>query len=416
VRRPTLAAVLVAVATGLAACGSSDEDRPRPAQEPPAPASTAATSPPGTGTAETSSDAAPERGIDVETVAEGFERPVLVTAPPGDQRLFVVEQVGRVWALTDGRRADRPFLDLTDEVRARGEQGLLGLAFEPGFARTGRFIVNYTNREGDTRIVRFTAPGPRRDRADADSAEQLLAIDQPYANHNGGHVLFGPDGLLYIGMGDGGAAGDPEGRAQNPDELLGKMLRMDVSRRSAGRPYEIPPDNPFARGGGAPEVWAVGLRNPWRYAFDARGGDLWIGDVGQRDAEEINRVEGAGRAGANYGWDLFEGSRRFEEEGGTPAGLVRPVAEFGHDAGGCSVTGGVVVRDPALPQLAGRYLYSDYCAGFVLALDAASPGQPEDLTKRVGGPFERVSSFGEDASGRVYIVEHGGRVLRLVSR
>jgi len=343
---------------------------------------------------EASTDAAASGRVPVLVpVADGFDNPVAAIAPPDDPRTFVVEQTGRIWILQDGqRRLETPFLDLSGEVSTGGERGLLGLAFAPDYASSGRFVVNYTDVDGNTRVVRYRAEG---DQADASSAEELLAIEQPYPNHNGGHVLFGPDGLLWVGTGDGGAGGDPEDRAQDPGSLLGKMLRLDASQP-----------------GSEPEVWALGLRNPWRYSFDPETGDLWIGDVGQGAIEEIDHVPSTLPAGVNFGWRRFEGTQRFDDDP-APDGLVPPVAEYSHDEGGCSVTGGEVVRDGG--PLDGRYVYGDYCSGQLWTLDAdAEDAEPEEVTEQLGR-LEGLTSFGRDGQGRVLLTVADGRVLRLAA-
>ena len=393
------------VAATLVAAGCGDSGDRSPAESESAVASDAAATPdaPGAG--------ARSGRLRLVQVGGRFDQPVLATSPPGDPRLFVVEQTGRIWIVERGRRRPRPFLDVSSQIRAGGEQGLLGLAFAPDFAKSGRFVIDYTNRDGDTRVVLMTAAG----NVARPGGTTLLAIDQPYPNHNGGALAFGPDGNLYIGMGDGGSGGDPQRRAQNPRERLGKILRIDLRRRTGGRPYAIPPDNPYARGGGAAEVWALGLRNPWRFSFDPATGDFWIGDVGQGEVEEIDRLPRGTKPGANLGWNLFEGRKRFSGDGRRPPRYVPPVGEFFHEQGACSVTGGVVVRDPALPRLAGRYLYGDFCAGFVRTLDARTgrAGSPADLTRELGGALRGLSSFGTDAAGRVYLVVIDGLVLRL---
>ena len=317
----------------------------------------------------------------------------MALSPPGDPRLFVVEQTGRIWIWQDGARSDQPFLDVSDRILAGGERGLLGLAFAPDFAQSGRFVVNYTNSDGHARVMLYTADG---DRADPDSAQQLLDIEDPYANHNGGNVLFGPDGLLWVGMGDGGAAGDPEDRAQDPSTLLGKMIRIDIDQPDAD-----------------PEIWALGLRNPWRYSFDPETGDLWIGDVGQGSLEEIDHVPSTLPAGVNFGWRRFEGTERYDDEP-APDDVVMPVAEYSH-ADGCSVTGGVVLRDGG--PLDGQYVYGDYCSGKVWALDAdAEQPEPREITAELGGPLEGLTSFGQDGEGRTLLVLQDGRILRLAAR
>ena len=304
-----------------------------------------------------------------EKVADGFALPLLVThAGDGSGRMFVVQQRGLIRIMKDGQVLPEPFLDLSALVTPGGnEQGLLGLAFAPDYAQSGIFYVHYTDLNGDTRVARYRAPAPDADQADPDSAEVLLSVDQPYANHNGGYLAFGPDGFLYVGLGDGGSQGDPHGNGQNKNALLGKLLRLDVS--GGGESYSVPPSNPFvgqadARG----EVWAYGFRNPWRFTFDRATGDLFIGDVGQNAYEEIDYQPAASPGGENYGWNLMEGPQPYR--GNPPAGavLVPPVAEYSHDVGGCSVTGGYVYRGPGLPELDGTYFYGDYCSGLIWTL------------------------------------------------
>ncbi|MEZ5079603.1 MAG: PQQ-dependent sugar dehydrogenase [Thermoleophilia bacterium] len=351
-------------------------------------------------------------GLGSTVAVDGLSDPLLVAARPGDGALYVVEQGGRIRSFRDGREGE-PLLDVGDLTDAGGEQGLLGLAFHPDHEANGLLYVNYTDRGGATNVVEYRAPagGP----AIPESARVVLEVGQPYSNHNGGNLAFGPDGMLYIGLGDGGSGGDPENRAQDLESLLGKMLRIDVDGRDPGREYRIPADNPFVdRPDARPEIWALGLRNPWRYSFDPVGGTLWIGDVGQGDIEEVDRVTPDEGSGANFGWSRFEGSAEYDGSRRlsiTPA--VAPVAEYRHDVG-CSVTGGVVVRSgPA--SLEGRYLYGDYCSGRVWSLDADDPAPgPEEFTSAAGGPFEQLRSFGVDGEGTVYLVA-GGRVLRLTS-
>jgi glucose/arabinose dehydrogenase len=352
------------------------------------------------------------RGVRLQRVGT-FSNPLYVTAPPGDRRrVFVVEQLGRIMVLRGGRKLARPFLDITPLVRSGGEQGLLSMAFAPDYATSGLFYVDYTDRNGDTRVVEYR----RRtaDRADPGSARQLLFQRQPEPNHNGGLVLFGPDGLLYIGLGDGGGAGDrhgPRGNAQRLNTLLGKILRIDP-HPGGGRPYQVPPSNPFVgRSGARGEIYSYGLRNPWRFSFDRRTGDLTIGDVGQNAVEEIDFVRSG--AGKNFGWRPFEGRRRYTAGESAP-GQVRPVIQRFHADGNCSITGGVVVRDPGLPALRGRYVFGDLCRGWIETA-RLSPGQARDQrTTRMRVP--QLSSFGEDARGRVYAVSLEGPVYRLVPR
>ena len=344
-----------------------------------------------------------------------FEAPVYVTQPPGDRsRLFVVEQGGRIRVVRNGRALRTPFLDISSRVVSGGEQGLLGLAFAPDYPRSGRFYVNYTDVNGDTRIVEYRR-GTSPDRANPRSARQLIFQDQPESNHNGGQLAFGPDGLLYIGLGDGGGGDDqhgPIGNAQSLGTLLGKILRIDP-RPAGGRPYRIPADNPFVgRAGAKPAIYAWGLRNPWRFSFDRSTGDLAIGDVGQDHVEEIDfRTRGTGR-GANFGWRAWEGTRR-EDPGLRVSGDVKPVLEYTHDHG-CSVTGGYVIRDRRLPALAGRYVYGDFCDGdlFTARLRQDGASGRRSLGLHVSG----LASFGEDRRGRVYVVSNAGPVYRLDPR
>ena len=348
-------------------------------------------------------------GLRLEKVVDGLNRPLHLTAPAGDPRLFVVEQGGTIRIVRDGRVLPAPFLDLSNRLRAGGEQGLLGLAFHPRYAENGYFYVDYTDREGDTRIERFRVSTSDPDRANPASSKLLLQIDQPYSNHNGGHVFFGPDGMFYIGMGDGGSGGDPGNRAQNPDELLGKLLRIDVDR---GDPYAIPPDNPFARepGRGRPEIWALGLRNPWRCAFDPAEGLLYIADVGQNEWEEIH-VEPANRPGVNYGWNLMEGGHEYRLAGRSTAGMAWPPVEYSHDDG-CSITGGAVYRGRRAPMLVGHYVFSDYCTGWIRSFRYRG-GRATEAAEWEGANAGNVTSFGVDASGEMYVMNSDGVVYRL---
>jgi glucose/arabinose dehydrogenase len=345
-----------------------------------------------------------------------FDAPVYVTQPPGERRrLFVVEQGGRIVVLRAGRVLPTPFLDISSQVVSGGEQGLLGLAFAPDYASSGRFYVNYTDRNGDTRIVEYRR-GSSPDRANPGSARQLIFQDQPESNHNGGQLAFGPDGLLYIGLGDGGGGDDqhgPIGNAQSLATLLGKILRIDP-RPSGGSPYRIPADNPFVgRAGAKPAIYAWGLRNPWRFSFDRRTGDIAIGDVGQDEVEEVDfRKRGTAR-GANFGWRAWEGTRRLDP-GLRVSGHVEPVLQYTHARGGCSVTSGYVIRDPRLPALAGHYLYGDFCAGDLLTAKLWQDGARG--RRALGLHVGSLSSFGEDRRGRVYVASLAGPVYRLDPR
>jgi glucose/arabinose dehydrogenase len=342
-------------------------------------------------------------------VASGLASPVHVAAPPGDARVFIVEQPGRIRVLEGGALLPTPFLDIVAKVGCCGERGLLSMAFHPRYAETGEFFVNYTDRAGHTRVERYRVSTADRNRADAASAELVIGVDQPFANHNGGQLAFGPDGMLYIGMGDGGSGGDPQGHGQNPRTLLGDLLRLDVD---GARPYAIPAGNPFVgRTDARPEIWATGLRNPWRFSFDRTAGLLYVADVGQNQWEEINVVPAA-QAGANYGWSVMEGAHCFSPSSGCPqSGLVLPVLEYSHSEG-CSVTGGFVYRGQALPSLRGHYFYADFCQGWIRSFRYAA-GQAADRREWALGSVGNVLSFGEDAAGELYVASAGGRVYRL---
>ena len=350
------------------------------------------------------------RAVIREQVDSGFSSPLVHTAPPGDsQRLFVVEQTGLIRIIRHDSVLTRPFLRLNTLVSCCGERGLLGLAFHPAYATNGWFFVHYTNTAGDTRVMRYTVSA-NPDVADSLSAQQVLAEPQPYPNHNGGMLAFGPDGYLYIGLGDGGSSNDPENRAQNPGTILGKMLRLDVN---GALPYAIPPGNPFVGlGGYRPEIWAVGLRNPWRYSFDRGTDRLYIADVGQREREEIN-IQPPGVGGVNWGWKIMEGNSCFVA-GCSPIGLTRPVLDYTH-ADGCAVSGGYVYRGQRLPSLQGHYFYADYCQGWVRSLywDGQAITDQRDWPSLA--PGGTIGSFGEDAAGELYVMSlSNGTVHRFV--
>jgi glucose/arabinose dehydrogenase len=349
-----------------------------------------------------------QQGVQLEAVASGLTNPVHLTAPAGDARLFIVEQSGRIRIVQNGQLLGTPFLDLSSKLRYGGEQGLLSLAFHPQYATNGFFYVNYTDNSGDTRVERYRVSSDPN-RADPASAKQILFVDQPYSNHNGGHILFGPDGMLYIGMGDGGSGGDPQGNGQNRGSLLGKLLRIDVN---SGDPYGIPTGNPFANSAGArPEIWAYGLRNPWRIAFDRTDSRLYVADVGQNAVEEINVVP-AVTGGQNYGWNVLEGSRCYGSSNCSRSGLTLPVTEYSH-SDGCSVTGGIVYRGSRLPQLRGHYFYSDYCQGWIRSFRYANGQATEPRTWNLG-EIGQVLSYGEDSAGEMYVLSANGRVYRFI--
>jgi glucose/arabinose dehydrogenase len=334
----------------------------------------------------------------------GFELPVYLTnAGDGSDRIFVVEKEGRIRVIKDGETLEAPFLDIVHRVRSKdGECGLLSVAFHPRYKENGRFFVNYTDLEGDTIISEFHA-GEGRDRTDSAGERIILKIKQPARNHNGGQIQFGPDGYLYIAMGDGGFFGDPSGNGQNMDTLLGKMLRIDVD---GGRPYRIPADNPFKDISVArPEIWSYGWRNPWRFSFDSETGDMYIADVGEGKWEEVDFQPGGSRGGQNYGWNLVEGSHKFKlPDGYDTRGLTFPVVEYSHDEG-CSVTGGYVYRGKKSPGLNGTYFFSDYCRGQLWGLRKRSADSWEWAEFLKTGLS--VSSFGEDEAGELYIIDFG---------
>jgi len=349
----------------------------------------------------------------VREVASGLSNPLYLTAPPGDDRLFVVEQVGRIRVIEGGQLLPTAFLDVSGVISSGGEQGLLGLAFHPQYAQNGHLYVDYTDQQGDTRVVRYTVSADRS-RADPASATLLLTVDQPFANHNGGLVTFGPDGMLYVGLGDGGSGADPLGNGQNLRTLLGKLLRLDVD---AGSPYAIPPDNPFVGQSDAlPEIWALGLRNPWRFSFDRTASRLYVADVGQDAREEVSVAE-ASEPGVNYGWNVMEGRQCYAAATCDPTGLRLPVLEYDHSAGECSITGGYVYRgsDPALAAVRGHYFYSDLCGGWLRSFRIADDGSVADQREWPVGDLGSVLSFGEDAAGALYVLSGSGRVLALVA-
>ena len=376
--------------------------------DPPTPSATAAPTPP-----PPAGD-----GIDLEVVADGLASPVDVATPgDGSGRLFVVEQGGTIRIVAGDETVAEPFLDISDRITSGGERGLLGLAFHPEYPTDPRFFVDYTDARGDTVIASFRVDPADPDRADPDSELVLLTIPQPFANHNGGAVTFGPDGMLYIAMGDGGSGGDPEGNGQRLDTLLGKILRIDVlgPDATAAAPYAVPPDNPYVDSTDAkarPEIWLTGLRNPWRIRFDAPTGDLWIGDVGQGAWEEIDVIR-PGSGGQNLGWNVMEGTHCFAVEPCETAGLTLPVTEYDHDAG-CSIVGGVVAGGAAVPAIDGRYLFSDYCSGTFWAIDSDGDAfrEPEVLFESSRG----ISAISLDGDGSVLVTDlNGGALLRVVS-
>ncbi|HEV8252705.1 MAG TPA: PQQ-dependent sugar dehydrogenase [Candidatus Limnocylindria bacterium] len=361
----------------------------------------------------------PLEGVSLEPIAEGLADPIGITsAGDGSGRLFVNERGGRIRVVSaDGTLQGAPFVDLSDRIQAGGEQGLLGVAFHPDFATNGRVFVHYSRAgDGATVISELTASA---DRATADPASErvIFTLHQPFANHNGGQIAFGPDGYFYIGLGDGGSGGDPMGNGQNRQVLLGKILRLDVDGPTGAEgAYAIPDSNPYAAGGiapgdGLPEIWAYGLRNPWRFSFDRGTGDLYIGDVGQGSWEEIDRQPAGSSGGENYGWDLYEGTHCSTDCAGVT--VVLPLAEYGHDEdGGCSVSGGYVYRGTRQPAMLGTYLFGDYCSGTIWTLPEGDGVTPRPLAEA----GLRISSFGEGEDGEIYLVDlSGGGLYRVVT-
>jgi glucose/arabinose dehydrogenase len=406
-----LAALVAVVALAGAACSSGDDTTEAEGDQ------TAHTETPGTGTAsDTSLAAFGDVEVQLTPIAE-LRAPVAMAARPATNDLFVAEQGGRVRRITIDRSEEEPAyalqteaaLDITDQTQARGEQGLLGLAFTPDGSR---IYVNYTDREGDTHVVEYRMSG---DDIDADTRREILFVDQPFANHNGGQLAFGPDGFLYIGLGDGGGQGDPQQRGQNTDDLLGKILRVDPTQPSASQAYGIPAGNPFATGGGAPEVWLYGVRNPWRFSFDSATDDLWVADVGQNEVEEIDWLpaanEGAGR-GANLGWNLKEGDEPFRGAD-TPDNLIDPVFHYTHEGQNCSVTGGYVYRGADVPGLRGVYLFGDYCTADIRGLLLQDGAVVDERELGVSVASNSLSSFGQDQTGEVYVLSTDGTVYKI---
>jgi glucose/arabinose dehydrogenase len=403
--RPAAAAPLAAGALALllAACGGGGGSTPvtAPITPPPPPTPT------------------PVFGLALREVASGLDTPLYLTAPAGDPRRFIVERPGRVRILaSDGSLRATPFLDLSGLISTTGEGGLLSLAFHPGYAQNGRFYIYYTDKFSNIAIdeVKVTASDPNV--ADKDTLKRIITIPHPqYTNHYGGLLAFGADGYLYAGTGDGGGAGDPNGNAQNLDSLLGKLLRLNVDNPMPPL-YTVPPDNPFAnQDGKRGEIWAYGLRNPWRFAFDPASAVLYIADVGQDQREEVNIVSAAQKA-ANFGWNIMEGTRCYNAATCAQQGLTLPAFEYEHganNANGCSITGGFVYRGAALPELTGRYLYSDYCKGFLKSFLYTNGTVSEAKDWEVAG-VGAIPAFGQDAAGELYMLSSAGKIYQIVRK
>ena len=368
-----------------------------------------------TGTAEPTNAAQPAASGALRLHKVGtFERPLYVTAPPADkQRVFVVERAGVIKVVRSGKVAAQPFLDISGRVTSNGEQGLLGLAFAPDYATSGLFYVYFTTRDGRQALEEYKRESP--DRADASSARRVFTHSDPESNHNGGQLVFGPDKLLYIGTGDGGGGGDQHGargNAQNLRSPLGKILRINP-RPSGGRAFSVPSSNPFAgKSGALPEIYSYGLRNPWRFSFDRSTGALAIADVGQDQYEEVNYLAKGKARGANFGWRVYEGNARYSP-GEKASGAVKPALTLSHASGYCSITGGYVVRDRSLGSLYGSYVFGDFCKPGIRAVKLRSGGAGAVRLLNAGRSLSAVSSFGEDAAGRVYVTSLDGPVYRL---
>lgn len=412
---PRLAAALLSAIILVGGCATSTPSSAPSGSSTTAP-STTPSAPSTTSPAPTAAASPIGQGVALAVVASLLDSPVeIATAGDGSGRIFVVEQGGSIRIVKDGNALPTPFLDIAGQITSGGERGLLGLAFHPDFPTDPRFFVDYTDDRGDTVIASFRVDPANPDRADPESEVILLTIAQPFANHNGGSLAFGNDGMLLIGMGDGGSGGDPEGNGQRMDTLLGKILRIDVLGPDAtsATPYGIPSDNPYATSANVmPEIWLSGLRNPWRMRIDATTGDLWIGDVGQGAWEEIDVIR-ADSGGQNLGWNTMEGTHCFGSDLCEESGLTLPVAEYDHDAG-CSVTGGVVARSSSVPAVQDRYLFSDYCSGTLWSLDPTSDTLTEPTVLVETG--RTISAIGLAEDGSVLLTDlSGGQLLQLVS-
>jgi len=349
--------------------------------------------------------------LNLEPVVTGLSSPVqMIDLNDGSGRMFVVQKTGQVVIVQDGA-VTGTLLDISGQISTGSEQGLLSIALHPEFAENGRFFIYYTDGNGNTQIEEWAISADDPNVADPGSAATLLSVEQPAPNHNGGLLLFGPGGYLYIGLGDGGNQGDPNGNGQNLGVLLGKILRIDIDQTEGDLPYAIPDDNPFlGRDDARSEIWAYGLRNPWRFSFDRETGDLYIGDVGQSETEEAN-FQAAGEGGLNYGWNTMEGTNCYLEDDCDQSGLTLPFFEYYHSAGdGCSITGGYVYRGEAVPTLSGAYLAGDYCTGYIWAVNPATGAATDAMESGLS-----ISSFAEDADGELYVVDLNGGIYKIVT-
>lgn len=348
--------------------------------------------------------------LNLEAVVTGLASPVQIVDPDdGSGRMFIVQQTGQVLILEDGAITGT-LLDISGQISTSSEQGLLSIAVHPDFAETGLLYIDYTDTAGNTQIEEWTISADDPNTADPASARTILSVDQPAENHNGGLLMFGPDGYLYIGLGDGGNQGDPNGNGQNLGVLLGKILRIDIDHTEGDLPYAIPEDNPFADSDEArSEIWAYGLRNPWRFSFDKETGDLYIGDVGQGNWEEAD-FQPAGEGGYNFGWNTMEANDCYAVANCDPSAFTLPFFYYSHDSGGCSITGGYVYRGEAVENLSSGYLVGDYCTGYIWAVNPETGATSDAMTSGLA-----ISSFGEDASGELYVVDLNGGIYKVVA-
>jgi glucose/arabinose dehydrogenase len=404
-------AVTLVLGLALTACGSSDNNANsdgETAHTEPVSGSTTGTTTAGTSLADAK--------VQLTPIAD-VRAPVAMAARPATNDLYVAEQAGRIRRITIDRSEEKPAydlqtqpaLDISSQTKAQGERGLLGVAFSPDGSH---IYIDYTDTSGNTHIVEYRMSGHD---VDTDTRRELLEIDQPFPNHNGGQLAFGPDHFLYIGMGDGGGQGDPNGNGQNTNVLLGKILRIDPTTPSADKAYGIPAGNPFATGGGAPEIWLFGVRNPWRFSFDTATDDLWVADVGQDEVEEIDWLpaanDGAGR-GVNLGWNIKEGDTTYH--GGDAVGaLVDPVFEYTHEGQNCSITGGYVYRGQDVPALRSAYIFGDYCTADIRALVLQDGAVADERELGVSVASNSLSSFGQDQTGEVYVLSTDGTVYKI---
>jgi len=403
--------VLSIALAGVAACGGGGGGSVSTPMETPPPVIAPPVTPPVTPPATVQ--------LALQSVASGLAQPLYLTAPAGDSRLFIVERPGRIRIVANGTLLATPFLDISSQTTTTGERGLLSMAFHPQYAQNGSFFIYYTDVNGDIAVDRMKVSTSNPNLADPATTGRVITVPhREFSNHNGGQLAFGQDGYLYIGTGDGGGGGDPLRNGQNLNSLLGKILRLDVGIIVPGQSYGIPSGNPYAgQAGRRGEIWAHGLRNPWRFSFDRTDGLLYIADVGQDLHEEVNAVPAA-QGGQNYGWNIMEGTACYNAASCNQAGLTLPVFEYLHganDVNGCSITGGFVYRGTAIPELAGTYFYSDFCKGYLKSFVYRNGAVSAAQEWAVDNPGN-VPSFGQDAQGELYVLASSGQVYRIVRR